>query len=472
MEKTIANFPPEVFASLTFYLPYDAIETLFRVNNRRVNAILTQLRGCLQLSCETTNKNPRWPALVCHLQNLTSLIITSRLASSNAKARLVTPKTEQLNSLPRSLVTLKFTFPEAESCWCATTSSDTGKKEILDIGSILPNLQRLELSGASEWTDSMVSVLPSSLTLLYLEQNDALTDECVQLLPVNLSHLWLPRNAKMLKNGNLASLKHLVSLRLAGSSLPGPGLSASLPAGLIELELPSNKVLTSSDVAHLPSKLTKLNLQLNSTILPSSFASFPTSLQALNISSKVEDGHISLLPPNMVALALNDCTDLSPEAFGKLPRTLTHFTAWKANQIPDEAVGLLPRSLKHLYLDAPLTDLAATAFPVGLLTLKLREAQVGSEFMKMLHLPSLTRLELSGEEMMSDDIQLCPRSLRYLHLTSSAHLSPNVIPFLPPNIRVLSFISSSGFKNLTRSDFPSSLIAFYSADLILLPEIF
>lgn len=398
-------------------------------------------------------------------------------------------------------------------------------------------LYRTEYADGRTPSRKLVKQLPKSLTRLEVDINFESTPELISLLPSTLTELWLihvlPCSAWKLLPPQLRRLTFVTPypLILPSTSTENPEIQHeimalpfdSLPRSITRLELifPVDRVYfcdlpSAYNPSYFPPQLTYISIP-GIQLFPATVKLLPSSLTYLKVGNFCE--RVCQHLPNSLKTLISTRALMSPNLFKFLPKSLTHVElkiidsedVW-FDEITGEAiftVSTLPEYTTHMNCLSTCFDWKDPhPLPPTLTYLSVRDdSEFGDSFLKNQQLPNLQTLKLganftdlsihllpphltylglwnsssisgksfsflprtltylqlrSSESIFDADIQHLPRALKAVILNSAIHLTNSCIPDLPPHLEVLNLLRNSQITPSSFPSFPYSLRAYHS----------
>lgn len=329
-------------------------------------------------------------------------------------------------------------------------------------------LEKLELSGNSNFTDDAIKNLNINLSELYLNKCN-FTDEAFKNLPLSINKISI-LNCPKISNDALSVLKNShfseISISFFKNLLDSSIIKELKKVGKLELynlkeanieglseDLEELKIVwdwgfqNPITIHDLPQKLKRLTFNfLNSDCTFKTF--LPSTLEELTIrGDKTFDLNTIPLPSNLKKFELNSCLDITPNMIKKLPRSLEKLTLKNCKQLSDESLKDLPPNLRVLELQdcALLTDNSIKNLPISLETLELENCpNLTASIFDNLH-QNLSYLRLLDCQNLTDpDLSSLSKKLKWLDMQGCPKVTlPPHINFTALKLKQLSSASAS-----------------------------
>lgn len=413
LDSKLLQPPPEILDKVLSLIDGYSLLRLWKCGNKFLNYLIGEGGGCKYFGIvdHASVYCLKWPKLLYELKRLESLNITLSLSG-----KLGTLSDVDVESLPKSLKSLKFGFRDAEDAVCCPEALKRGVREYLDLKTLFPDLEELVLRGETNTLhDSIAEVLPLSLT----------------------------------------------QLTLGGANLK-PSFIGKVPPHLCSLDLSGLKGVQT--FTELPRYLTKLALPCDLT--PTNVMGFPPTLLSLTLTGvvSIEDTELAFLPPHLLYLAIPKAPHLTGACLRYLPRSLEFFYTMRLTLVTTAQLRELPPNLISLNcVDLQLrTNLEENCLPPKLLrflVLSLRD--ITPEELSYLP-PDLRLLGMNSPRLYTmDHSRALPRNLKSFCLRQIPLATQDyAFMCLPPNLLVLDLGKGSNLSNRLITYLPRSLTHF------------
>lgn len=448
------KFPPEIWASVTFFVPGEALGRLKITGSKTFWGQLTANRAVksIILGRNWVCLDRPLPSFLLDLPNLEELIIINREDDPIAQHITLEAWEAKLSDIPKSVTNLKLVANQNMGPFF--TSKDGN---ILSLIEHVPSLTSLDINVS--WSDEhpFLALVPSTLTSLKCSDwNGSLP------LPDSLIRLETTQNIHL---GSVGELKLPPQLAIIATNeiISDDKLVALLPPGIqiIRTHQPMQSALKM--LPQLPQSISQLGLiDLGSQPDQPSTLTLPSQLVSLAVAHLPSESWANL-PSTLEILKLHELT-LSNCI---VPRSLSNPLTGETHSFHTLPLNTLPRSIKRLklrfkeYLDIfPLIDCdpvktlesdltnSCRYFPPSLTKLTVRFAKLTANGSKQLP-PSLKILDLSHF-----DNSICEHLPRGLTKLSSTHVlaSLGLVKNLPRSLTSLTMVNKGFYKGTPWND--------------------
>lgn len=381
----LAQLPPEVLLSITNGLYAHSIGLLWLSGDRGLQNRLGAGGGVQKFCLVLDNIHVHgWPNLVAEFPRLQTFnFLEGRYYHSNS---LIPSK---FHMLPQNLRAIKVDGDAASTTLLNLLQAEPA---------LFPLLESLTTCIYEEYDGNIDD----------LETRHALRELSVRVASLNVSHL--PQQLKI--------------LRVKTSDLYQG--DATFPPGLKTLELEMSYDCEFS-CAGLPSGLEELILPEGRGLGPEEVLMLPKSLNLLHAAVSVSAPDLAALPPLLTSLSVGYTFE---RTLNCLPRALTEIGALPTALAPELTKGL-PLALRrmiHIEQGSFIPE-SVNFLPAGFTTLQV----AGSELDQIRQFPNhLESLIIPALPL--NLAKLLPQTLRMLE----AYIEPEVVPLLPPALKILS----------------------------------
>jgi hypothetical protein len=453
----------DLFGELSCFLASKDVTRLWATGNKSLQAILSAKDVVRVLRCSAVQRDGvQWEGRLRMLYRFPFLhFLSVSVRQSNYSLDVPSIKLDW-GELPASLTHLRLYCLNSVALLEDQSATSDGDIKYHDIGSILPNLRTLDLSGCRACQIPLQSQIhwPDSLSTLTIPKGRISHNELAKLSPsltsLNISEVYYPAGeTELLPLGpNLEKL--VVSNRDYRGDYRDDSLSVVgqftnhfdlLPRSLKYFRCTVKGDIPTPSMLHLPTTLTILEFPMAGFDVQS--LSHLVNLQRLTFEARATGPNVSrFLPRGLVRLAMRHYDHTDDDFWIGLPRDLTALNILNlstsrhqvTNPVTAEAIPHIPPLLQELDLKKirePLNAEAVAKLSEKVISLRILDIEDDA----MAHLPrSLRSLELNHANLTKEWIVALPPLLGSLHATNATITDPTALSHFPKNLTALMIV--------------------------------